>query len=286
MGKMKPHRRGFPALFRKQKAAPQPETGGQAVPVTRLMSYETAYLHCQGKREQQEDTFVYVNQADVSLMNSQGLLAVVADGMGGMFGGREASNQAIETLQRDFAQMNRQEDIAPQMVSSVHRANDAVRELLNGRGGSTIIACVLFQEKLYYVGAGDSFLYLLRKGQLIRLNREQNTRHRLYQEAIDRGILDPSIADSDPEGAAVTQYLGKAALDDLDYFRRPLQLEKGDVLLLCSDGVAGILDEDCLTQCLSCGRPTAACAAMDQRILQADNPYQDNYTALVIRCDK
>lgn len=286
MDKMKPHRRGFADLFLKRKPASKPENRPQECPVQRCLSYETAYLYCQGKRERQEDAFLYVNQADVSLMNSQGLLAVVADGMGGMYGGREASNAAVEVLKEDFAQINRQEDIAGQLADSIHRANDAVRQLLDGRGGSTIIACLLFRETLYYAGVGDSFLYLLRGGQLIRLNREQNTRHRLYREAIDHGLMDPSVADDNPEAAAVTQYLGKAVLDDLDYFRRPMKLKEGDVLLLCSDGVAGMLDEDCLVQCLSCGRPAAACAAMDQRIVQADNPYQDNYTALVIRCDK
>lgn len=286
MGKMKPLGRGFTELLRKRRSAPQAEGGPRDCPVKRCLSYETAYLHCQGKRERQEDTFLYVNQADVSLMNSQGLLAVVADGMGGMYGGREASNAAIEILEADFGQMDRQGDIPGQLVDSIQRANDTVRQLLDGRGGSTVIACVLFQEKLYYAGVGDSFLYLLRGGNLIRLNREQNTRHRLYREAIDHGKLDPGVAEDNPEAAAVTQYLGKAVLDDVDYFRRPMKLEKDDVLLLCSDGVAGMLDESGLIQCLSCGRPAAACAAMDQRIVQADNPYQDNYTALVIRCDK
>lgn len=286
MGEMKRPGWGFTSLFRKRKPMPRQEPGERKEPIRRCLSYETAYLHCQGKRERQEDAFVYVNQADVTLINSQGLLAVVADGMGGMYGGREASGAAIETLRADFEQMNRQEDMASQLVESVKRANDTVWNLLGGRGGSTIIACILFREKLYYAGVGDSFLYLLRDGQLIRLNREQNVRHRRYREAIDHGLLDPGVGNEDPEAAAVTQYLGKAVLDDPDYFRRPLKLKEGDVLLLCSDGVAGMLKQDSLIQCLSCGKPTAACAAMDQMIVHTDNPYQDNYTALVIRCDK
>lgn len=254
--------------------------------VPRELSYETAYLHCVGRRERQEDSYTYVNDDDVSLMKSQGLLAVVADGMGGMYGGREASTAAIDIMKQDFASFDYDGDIAQQLAQSVHHANSVVRNMLNGAGGSTLIACLLYQQQLYYAGVGDSFFYLARDGKLIRLNREQNTKHRLYTEAIDRGVLDPAEANSDPGRAAVTQYLGMEALTDLDSFKRPLPLKSNDVLLLCSDGVVGGMEENTILDCLNRENAAATCAMLDQIIVGMDNPYQDNYTALVIRCEK
>lgn len=288
MERMKPQKKGLTCFFRKRRPPSISSEQGERIktPIHRQLSYETAYLHCVGKRERQEDAYIYVNEADVSLMSSQGLLAVVADGMGGMYGGQEASAAAIQTMRTDFEKFDRTEDFAKQLLDSVHHANSAVYDLLRGRGGSTLIACILFQEKLYYAGVGDSFLYLLRNGQLVRLNREQNTEHRLYRKAIEQGRLDPAIADGNAERAAVTQYLGMDALDDVDYFRRPLKLMKDDVLLLCSDGVAGMMDEETIVNCLNRGNAAASCAALDQAIVRADNLYQDNYTALVIWCDK
>lgn len=278
---------GFLSRLRSQRpaaedTAPKPEKN----PVRRLLSYETAYLQCLGRRERQEDAFSFVNESDVTEIKKNGLLAVVADGMGGMSGGQEASNLAVNMLCEDFQRMNREDDLALQMTDSVNRACTLVHERLGGGGGSTLIACLLYHQRLYFASVGDSYLFLLRKGRLVRLNREHNVKHKLFMEAIRSGCMDPSVADGNKENAALTQFLGMPSLDDIDFFRRPLLLKKGDVLLICSDGVGGVMDEKTITDCLSIPHAPAICAALDQAVRRANKKYQDNYTALVIRCDK
>lgn len=254
-------------------------------PVKRLLSYETSYLQCLGKRERQEDAFSFVNESDVTEIKRNGLFAVVADGMGGMHGGQEASNLAVNVLCEDFEQMDREENLAQQLVQSVQRACTMVHEQLEG-SGSTLIACILYRQRLFFASVGDSYLFLLRNGELVRLNREHNVKHNLFMESIRSGYADPSVADGNKENAALTQFLGMPVLDDIDYLRRPLSLKKGDVLLICSDGVAGVMDENTITKCMQIPNALAVCAALDQAVRQANLKYQDNYTALVIRCDK
>lgn len=278
---------GFLSRLRSQRpaaeeTAPRPEKN----PVRRLLSYETAYLQCLGKRERQEDAFSFVNESDVTQIKENGLLAVVADGMGGMSGGQEASNLAVNTLCEDFRRMDRGDDLAQQLTDSVGRACALVHQRLDGGGGSTLIACLLYRQRLFFASVGDSYLFLLRKGCLIRLNREHNVKHKLFMEAIRSGSVDPSVADGNKENAALTQFLGMPSLDDVDFLRKPLLLQKGDVLLLCSDGVGGVVDEKAITDCIGIHHAPAVCAALDQAVRRANKKYQDNYTALVIRCDK
>ena len=149
-----------------------------------------------------------------------------------------------------------------------------------------MIACILYQQQLYYAGVGDSYLYLLRRGELIRLNKEQNVLHRNYLKLIRSGSMDPSLAAKTRESQAVTQFLGIDRLEDVDWLRRALPLEDGDVLLLCSDGVGGVLSQQEIRDCLRLKTANDACRALNAAVLEKRLPHQDNYTAVVIRCEK
>ena len=147
-----------------------------------------------------------------------------------------------------------------------------------------MVACVFFRERLYYCSVGDSFLFLLRDGELLRLNREHNVLTERYREMVQSGGMDPEPARTDPEKSALSQFLGMDALDDADFLRRPLKLHNGDRFLLCSDGVGGVLRDDVIRACLELDTPGEACAAMERGVALANHPYQDNYTALVVHC--
>ena len=103
-------------------------------------------------------------------------------------------------------------------------------------------------------------------------------------EAIREGELDPYTAQRDPDKDAITQFLGMEELDEIDFFRRPLKLEAGDVLLFCSDGVGGVLPAAALADSLSHGQPEDMVRAMERGIKMCNLSYQDNYTALVVQC--
>lgn len=264
----------------------KPKSPAPAAPKARALSYQCAGVQGMGSREQQEDAYAILNAADVTRIGTEGLLALVADGMGGMRSGAHASNHAIAVVSEDFRILNREEPLEPQLAGCIDHAGEEVYAMLQGTGGSTMIACLLYQQQLYYAGVGDSYLYLLRRRELIRLNREQNVLHRNYLNLIRSGSMDPALAKRDRESQAVTQFLGIDRLEDVDWLRRALPLEDGDVLLLCSDGVGGVLTRQEVQECLTLKNANDACGALRDAVLGKQLPHQDNFTAVVIRCGK
>lgn len=250
----------------------------------RPLVFRTAALQGVGRRERQEDACALVNDRDPALLREQGLLCVVADGMGGMEGGREASETAVATLLDAFRLFDRGAELAAQLNGALRTANEAVFRRLGGKGGSTAVVCLIRDEKLYFSSVGDSYLFLLRGGRLLRLNRSQNVLHQIWLEMIRSGESDFLSALREPDRDAITGFLGMRALDEIDFFRRPLRLEAGDVLLVCSDGVGGVLPAPALAGCLSEGGPEEAAEALERWIKTCDLSYQDNYTALVVQC--
>ena len=261
-----------------------PAPGAAAGLPRRRISYRVANLQGLGRRERQEDAFAFINAMDVTEMRRNGLLAVVADGMGGMRDGKLASETVLGSLRADFPNLDRSGALPEQLCQCVRRAGERVFAALEGEGGSTVVACLFFDEALFYVSVGDSFLYLLRDGQLLRVNREHNLLHERFLETVRAGSMDPEPARADPEAAALSQFLGMPVLEEPDFLRRPLRLHHDDRFLICSDGVAGVLTEETLREALEAPAPEAACAALDAAVQARDEPFQDNYTALVVFC--
>lgn len=250
----------------------------------RLLTYQTACFQGIGRRDEQQDAYALLNGDDVVSIKQEGLFALVADGMGGMTGGREASETVIASLRSAFDGMNREEDLALQLKDAVKQAGEQVYEKLRERGGSTVIACLFYQEHLYYASVGDSSLFLLRDGELTQLNRAQNSLQREYARTVCRGSMDPAPARESSEQEALTHYVGMSWLDDVDFFRRPLKLLPGDLILACSDGVSGYLSPAELHSCLTSGTPRDICSQLEDAIIRTNHPYQDNYTAVVVYC--
>lgn len=209
---------------------------------------------------------------------------MVCDGMGGMKDGKVASETAITSIRQSFNDMDRDADLAEQLKQSVYLAADEVEKHLEGDGGSTLVAGILFQEKLYYASVGDSFLYLKRGKQLYRLNREHNLCCQKYLEGIRSGNMDPSVGRECSEATALTQFLGMRGFSDVDCSVRPLPVRDGDVLLACSDGVGGVLDEEEILEALTLHSSQAMCQQVEQGIIAHAKVNQDNFTALIVKC--
>ncbi|MCR4780234.1 MAG: protein phosphatase 2C domain-containing protein [Ruminiclostridium sp.] len=273
---------------------PYPNSGTYPVPgeqdmmptvEIRPFTYQISNLQGIGTCERQEDSFGFVNALDDEKISRRGLLAVLADGMGGMSGGKLASETTVATMRGDFEEFDMSGDIPRQLCSAAAKADDIVFGQLAGKGGSTLIACLFYREKLYFVSAGDSFLYLMRNGSLYRINAEHNVLHRKFEDRIaDKDISLRSIT-NERENRAVTRYIGCGKLRDPDRFVRPLPLYVGDIVMLCSDGVANVLPPERIVEALESPSVDEMCRMMNAEI--SDNPtgqYRDNYTALLIRC--
>lgn len=254
-----------------------------AQPAEQQLSYDIANLQGLGSRAGQEDSFTVAGAVDGAMVREKGLLFAVCDGMGGMRDGRLASETAVQSLRRSFLSMDRSGDLAAQLEQSVYQASFEVEAQIGGDGGSTVVIGILYQDSLYYASVGDSFLYLLRDGNLLRLNTEHNLCHQNYLEAIWDGDMDPLPYRDQSEGAALTKFLGMVGLDDVDCSVRPLPLNPGDVLLACSDGIGGVLSPEEVAEALQ--KPTAEgmCADLEMKIFSYNKVNQDNYTAIVVK---
>lgn len=256
----------------------------QRRPPERLLSYQVANLQGLGTRERQEDSFAFANALDVTEMRRKGLLAIVADGMGGLNNGKLVSDACVKSIVTGFSEMDRDSSLPRQLRDCMFSTSEQLYAQFRGDGGTTLVGALIFQENLHWISVGDSYIYLKRGHGLYRLNREQNFRTQTYLELIRNGNLDSTEADQDPDGPRLSEFLGRDTLTDIDQSLRPLPLENGDRLLLCSDGVAGGLSEAVISACLEAERPDEACRRLETEIKALEWVHQDNYTALVIQC--
>jgi len=252
--------------------------------LTDKLRYKVANLQGIGARRRQEDSFTLMNALDETLYDEYGLMFAVCDGMGGMKDGKLASETAVASFRRFFKDMDRRGRIAEQLKQSVFAASQEVESYLGGDGGSTVVIGIIYHEQLYFASVGDSFFYLKRNGRLYRLNSEHNVCHERYLENIRDGYFDPTECRNDREAAALSQFLGMPGLEEVDCSVRPMWLQKGDVLLACSDGVGGVLSEYEILDAMNYELGEDACRRLEQSLIEYAKPNQDNYTALLIQC--
>ncbi len=251
------------------------------VSLPEICGIDAAKVHGIGARENQEDSFG-ISEIDEELWSSRGILFVLADGMGGMEGGEKASMAAVISCLNYFDE----EDPSlgsDWMETMALRANEDVREALGelrDMGGSTLVAVRVFGDTFEWCTVGDSHLYLFRNGQLSQLNHDHVYGAKLA-ELVQSGDISPEDAMNHPQRKALTSYLGKAEVDEIDLSGGLLQLEKGDWLLLMSDGIFGTLLDSEIIDALH-GTASWAAKSMGILIEKRRKPGQDNYTGLLI----
>jgi len=233
------------------------------------------------QRESNEDSFNYWEADDDSVFAKLGLLAVVADGMGGHEGGQIASGIAVETVQRSYSSAP---EVAPKerLLRAFHEAHDSIqrqaRQNVSLLGmGTTCTAFALIGSRLYYAHIGDSHLYLLRGGKLKLLTRD----HSLVARLIETGIIRAEEAETHPQKHVLTAALGVSDEIDPDYSIEPVALEKADVLLICTDGLWGQMSESEIQDVLASQSPQDACRSLVQLAKKRGGP--DNITLIVAR---
>ncbi len=213
----------------------------------------------------------------------EGFLFAVADGLGGHSSGEVASALALETLAREMARAPGT-PLMRSLKRAVHQANleiyqksITVPEL--HRMGTTLTASLVTGNTLVAAHIGDSRLYLFRNGALSQLTKD----HTSVQEQVEYGILTPEEARMHPDRHKLTNYLGHDLITSVDTLK--LDIQAGDVLIQCSDGIHDVLAESELIKLLREGRPEAACKAAIQHSRDAGGP--DNMSlqvAAVISC--
>ena len=208
---------------------------------------------------------------------------IVADGMGGHAAGEVASEMAVQIIAKELGSLRglTDEQAGERMRNAIIEANaeifDRTLSEHDKRGmGTTITSLVLLPHRYLIGQVGDSRAYMLRDGQLLQVTKD----HSYVQEQVDLGLLTPEQARVHPYSNVITRCIGANAevVPDL-YFGH---LRPGDVLLLASDGLTGMLEDPQLQTILSGeGGPQQW---VDRLINEANRRGGlDNITAIVIR---
>lgn len=235
-------------------------------------------LHNIGMRKGQQDSLGVTNYEG-------GVLAVVADGMGGLADGDKVSQKVVLTMMQDAAYLAgaNTEGKLYQMVSHVNREVNNMLGVANQyKSGSTLIAVMVENMRFQWVSVGDSRIYLYRAGQLLQMNREHVYASELMLKAVNQGI---SFADvvKDPQKKSLSSFIGMGELRHIDGSMRPLRTQAGDRLLLCSDGVFNTLSDSEVCAILEQEKnANQAALLLEQQVLARKNPKQDNFTAIIL----
>lgn len=258
----------------------------QGAPLGRKVPYSVSKVHAIGARKDQQDSYNISDYMDSSLLQEKGLLAIVADGMGGLSNGGMVSKLAVNTGMEYF--YGSDPSLAPgrRLLEMVQIINNRVNQFLYGkkeRSGSTLIEALICQNKLYFLTVGDSRIYLYRGGHMICLNRPHIYAEELALDGVNKQ-RNLSDMESDRQKASLTSYLGAGRLKHLDRNAEGISLVKGDKIMLCSDGVFGTLTEESMELALS-KSPEEAAELLEQQVYVAGKAAQDNFTAVIIQCN-
>lgn len=207
-------------------------------------------------------------------------VAVVADGVSSAAGGEVASEMAVEVVLRAFREESPALPAGQRLYRAFQQANIeiydrsiAVPEL---RGMcTTLTAAVVDRGELTAVHAGDSRLYLLRGGTITQLTKD----HTVAGGRQRMGLLSKDRARVHPEKSTLTRSVGRELIVSRD--RISQRLRQGDALLLCSDGLHGVLEEEELLRTVEGRGAAEACRALVEAANARGTP--DNLTAALLR---
>lgn len=223
--------------------------------------------------------------------HEKGYLFVVADGVGGHAGGERASALAISSIEQFALQAVRwcyglqgsaDDRVLKAFQQAVGLADAAIvaeaekYPELHGMG-TTVTMAYCHQNNLFVAHAGDSRCYVLRGGHLDQVTHD----HTMVQDMINLGLLKPEEAGKNKYRHVITNVVGGMDLGCKVELHK-LQVEVGDILLLCSDGLTGMVSNDQITATLQAHEdPAAACKALVEQANAKGG--RDNVTVIVAR---
>ena len=225
-------------MFCSKRNACRPEDGGKDFRGKKALM-KTASLSDKGKRRQLNQDVVYSSELPVGNLPN---LFIIADGMGGHKAGDFASRFAVDTICRE---VEHSAGRSPEEIlqSAINVANTGIFELSNDNRdlegmGTTVVAAVVYGDCLKVGNVGDSRLYIV-NGKNIR---QITTDHSLVEEMIRMGGLDRESARTHPNKNIITRAVGVTSAVAADFYE--VRLQEGDIILLCSDGLSNMLEDE------------------------------------------
>ncbi|MGH7057703.1 MAG: PP2C family protein-serine/threonine phosphatase [Gammaproteobacteria bacterium] len=243
------------------------------------MDFETAQVSLIGDRPENQD------RAEI-LIRDEGVLAIVADGMGGHRDGALAAETAITHLESAFRDARRKrpepEKFLSETIASAHAEVLALGAgmPLDVRPGTIIVCALILGTEMWWAHVGDSRAYHLRAGKLLVRTRD----HTEIEELLEAGKITLRQAETHPGRHMVEHCLGVSPETPPMAVSEAMKLADGDTVLLCSDGFWSQTEEASLLTALS--RQTdlqALVEALAENAAKAGSPHSDNVTAIALR---
>ncbi|MBE2221537.1 MAG: serine/threonine-protein phosphatase [Anaerolineae bacterium] len=227
-------------------------------------------------REENEDALW---QPDRTSPVHLGALYIVADGVGGQEHGGIAARMAVAVLSDAFYRAREQgQDIPQALKIGISEANQAVfdeAQLSGLRMGATVVTAVHHEGILYIAHVGDSRAYLISGQKLKPLTRDDS----LVQKQLDAGVITPAEAAQHQFRNLVTQVLGNR-IDIEIHLAEPQPFAEADTLLLCTDGLSGVVAPEAIYDIVANHSATKAAEKLVKAAKEAGS--QDNITAVVV----
>jgi PPM family protein phosphatase len=279
----KPHFRALPWLGRSHSIPSVSISAGQTT-AHRLKVASAGLTDVGRKRDHNEDSYLIDNELQ---------LYVVADGMGGHAGGGTASRIAVETIDRELrsAKASSEDPFRAEVPLQDSPLPDAIRNAVGSACqaiftaaqedprlagmGTTVIALLVKGDQAFFAHVGDSRAYLIR-GELIQQVSED---HSLVNEQIKAGMITPEEAKHSRYKNIITRSVGFEEEVQVDVMG--LTLQPGDTFLLCSDGLANMVDDEELRQVIDATPLERA----PEKLVEMANERggDDNITVIVVR---
>ena len=201
-----------------------------------LRSYATTDI---GRKRQLNQDFIYLSEVPVGNLPN---VFIVADGMGGHNAGDYASRLAVETIvERSSGSLEtnplRVLDEAVQSANGLVRKRAQETPELQGMG-TTVVAAVIDGRELYVANVGDSRLYIVNSGEIRQITKD----HSWVEEMVRRGGIGKAEARNHPDKNIITRAVGAEETVRIDFFQ--VLLQEGDVILMCTDGLTNMLEDE------------------------------------------
>jgi protein phosphatase len=232
-------------------------------------------------REINEDSAIVIRPEDPQTLDRRGVLAVVADGMGGHAAGEIASRMAVDVVHREY--YAGAGSIGDALKASLIAANTAIYEhsqqdpRLTGMG-TTCVAVAVCGGEASVASVGDSRLYLVRGGRIYQMTSDDSAVSRLVKE----GTLNRDEARSHQERNVILKAIGTHESVEVSTWPQPFPVRDGDVFLLCSDGLTDLVADAEIASVIDGNRDEAAACRRLVDEARARGGF-DNITAVILR---
>jgi len=250
------------------------------------LRFELAGSQIDGARDYQEDAFLITHLKDAG--GDPSALVIVADGMGGHAAGNVASNMAVQAFNKHVSANYPTDNTAGILHECVLKANSSIQETIKETPalagmGCTMVAAILESGRLWWASVGDSHLYLIRNKELIKKNADHS-----YGGFLDR--MAAAGTPMDPETGLSRNMLMSAItgeeINEIDVSEEPFELEEGDRIIICSDGMDTLSDGKIIQYSEWSDSPKECAEALMQAVKDAGLPKQDNTTAVIVNIKK